>query len=881
MGTISPSAGTMVESLTRREMDILSHLARKRSNPEIARLESLALSSVKWYVNQILAKLGVTNRTEAVARAIELGLIQLESQFELPVAPPRNNLPRQLSSFIGREAEIAQVASLVRVQPLVTVTGSGGVGKTRLALETASRLLTYFHNGVWLVELAPLSNPDLVPQAVMTALGMVGRSSLPPTRQLVEYLRSRHSLLLLDNCEHVLGAVKELAHELLHACPILSMLATSRELLGVEGETIYRCPSLSLPARKSCELSNGLAESEAVQLFAARAANVASWFSLTEANEDEVGQICERLDGIPLAIELAVARTRMLSLAQIAARLDDVFGLLSGGARTQLARHQTLAAMIDWSYNLLSEPERLLLQRLSVFAGSCGLEAAEAVCSDDLLPRRSILDLLGQLVDKSLVEAVPAPTGMRYRLLETIRQYAEVRLMQTGEESRLRNQHLEVFQAFSLEAEPYLIGPDLCEWREQVDAELDNLRAAMEWSLGGPVEKGLRIAAALQWYWHGRNHLIDESVSWFERLLAVEASGPGDLRRMPARRVARGKVINTAAHRKVKNGAALAREALAIFSLMGGAYRLDWAIALLWSGEMDMREVLAIFREIGDRFWITNVLWEMHEAALEEGNVPVSKIYMEESIALIREIGYIEGEASITLHLAQSESLLGNTDRALEIYHSVGGLFRKAGSPGKEYFVANHLAMLYLIQGDYGQAENYFEKVLTFYKENGIRSQLISNIDSLALVALAAGNLDRANQLVEEALRFSQQSGYEITPEIYYIQARVAILKADFPQAYACLDRINGRLLLLVQTYGNLAAAQGLIKQALVIYASLEAYPWWVNIFPPPEREACRKTLATARSSLSAEEFSAAWEQGKAMTARQALDYAIANAPIS
>jgi len=248
---------------------------------------------------------------------------------------------------------------------------------------------------------------------------------------------------------------------------------------------------------------------------------------------------------------------------------------------------------------------------------------------------------------------------------------------------------------------------------------------------------------------------------------------------------------------------------------------------------------------------------------------------------LIREIGYREGEASITLHLARNEFLLGNADRALEIYHSVGELFRAAGSPGKEYFVTNHLALLYLAQGDYDQAEHYFEIVRTVCKENGIRSQLISNIDSLALVAMAAGNLDRANQLVEEAYRFSHKSGYEITPEIFFVQARMAILKRDYPQAFAYLKNIDGRLLQLVHVYGTMAAAQGKLYLAAVLFGSLEAYPWWTNILSPPECEAYQQALEVVRAGLRNEDFSAAWTKGKAMSARQAVAYARSNAPVS
>ena len=505
-------SGFLHEPLTRREHNILAHLANGRSSQEIARLETLAYSSVKWYIHQIYAKLGVNRRREAIARANELQLLS-----EPAALPPRliekHNLPRQLTSFIGREAEIAELLALTRDLPLVTLTGSGGTGKTRLALQVAGRVLPAFTDGAWWVDLTPLSDKELVPQVAATALGMHAVPRSNATEALSEFISQKHLLLILDNCEHLIDAAAALARELLHACPNLHILATSREVLGFQGEKTYRCPPLFLPDAQSQPTFSALAVSEAVRLFTERAQAVAANFRLTEGNAPLVAHVCQRLDGIPLAIELAAARVRLLSLEQIAARLDNVFHLLTGGRHTALPRHQTLKALVDWSYDLLSAQERCLLGRLSVFAGSWTLAAAEAVCAGpadgEAIPGEAILDLLAQLVDKSLVVVQDGGVEKRYHMLEMIRQYAHQRLLERDEFETMREKHLDYYLALSLQAEQHLRTKSSRAWRERLEAEMGNLRQALEWSLSGSLEKGLRLAAALQWFWAGSRHRIE------------------------------------------------------------------------------------------------------------------------------------------------------------------------------------------------------------------------------------------------------------------------------------------------------------------------------------------------------------------------------------
>jgi non-specific serine/threonine protein kinase len=353
----------------------------------------------------------------------------LETPAAKPYRAPHHNLPLQLTSFIGREQALADIARLLPATRLLTLSGPGGSGKTRLALQTSAAQLGHYPDGVWCVELAPLADPALLPQTIATVLGVKETPGRLLTELLAEHLRPRHLLLLLDNCEHLIGACAEMAEHLLHNCPGLAILTTSRECLAIAGERVYLVPTLSLPGPIAREPLEAVAESEAVRLFCERAQAVAPAMTLTAGNAAAIAAICRQLDGIPLAIELAASRARLLTLEQIVARLDDRFELLTNGSRTAPPRHRTLQALMDWSYELLSPHERSLLRGLAVFTGDWNLEAAEAVCVDEGLPAGSVLDLLTRLVNKSLVVAVrPSDGEARYYLLETIRQYAWTKL---------------------------------------------------------------------------------------------------------------------------------------------------------------------------------------------------------------------------------------------------------------------------------------------------------------------------------------------------------------------------------------------------------------------------------------------------------------------
>jgi predicted ATPase/class 3 adenylate cyclase/DNA-binding CsgD family transcriptional regulator len=420
-----------------------------------------------------------------------------------------HNLPVQLTTFIGREAEVEVVRGLLRETRLLTLTGAGGCGKTRLAVQVAAELLEDYPEGLWWVDLGPVTDPALVPSAVAAAVGVREAPPQPLTETLVRRLAPGRALLVLDNCEHQVAACAALAERLLRGCPAIGVVATSREPLGIGGETTWRVPSLTLPPA-GAPSPGAFTQSESVRLFVDRVVRVRSNFRVTHDTAPAVAEICRRLDGIPLAIELAASRTRMLTPEQIAAGLSDRFHLLTGGARGALARQRTLEASVDWSHDLLDAAERCVFRRLAVFAGSFSLDAAEAVCAGDGIQGHDVLDLLGHLVDRSLVQVEAQGPRARYRLLETVRYYARVKLLDAGEAAAVQDRHLDYYAAVAEDAAPHLEGPHLLAWLDRLDEEIDNLRAAMDWSpTSSDPSRGLRIAGWLTLFWLARSQLAE------------------------------------------------------------------------------------------------------------------------------------------------------------------------------------------------------------------------------------------------------------------------------------------------------------------------------------------------------------------------------------
>jgi predicted ATPase/DNA-binding CsgD family transcriptional regulator len=586
---------------------------------------------------------------------------------EVPGAP--NNLPLQLTSFIGREREMGQIGELLDANRLLTLTGPGGSGKTRLSLAVARDLARGFGDGVWLVELASLSDPDLVAQAVASVLGVRETPGTALVDSLCAYLVSRGTLLILDNCEHLVEACADLATTLLRSCPGLRILATSREALKISGETLFAVPPLSLPDPRPMSAVDGLPAYEATGLFVERTRAVRPDFALTEGNAMAVAQVCYRLDGIPLAIELAAARARVLSVEQISSRLDENFRLLAAGSRRYMPRHRTLEATMDWSYELLADGEQTLFRRLAVFAGGWTLEAAERVCAGEELEQGGVLDLLTSLVDKSLVLVTEWDGKARYRLLETVRQYAAEKLEESGEEAKVRSRHAAWFLALAEEAEPYLKGHQQEAWLGRLETEHDNLRVALSWVLElGKAELGLRLGGALGEFWFLRGYL-DEGRRWLEAALAKEEA-PESARARPLGRAAWIAWEQGDYERSV----ALSEECVALSRKLGDATGVAFALYALGMAELNrndlerawelLEEAATLERASGEKADVARVLSVLGLVAVVRHDYEGAKALHEECLALARRA---EDELAIGLSLrmgALAYSGLGDHQRA-------------------------------------------------------------------------------------------------------------------------------------------------------------------------------------------------------------------------
>ncbi len=557
-----------------------------------------------------------------------------------------NNLPRQLTSFIGREREMAELKHILSSASLVTLTGTGGAGKTRLAVQVAADVLEQHPAGVSLVELADVSDRALVPKAVAAALGVPEQPGRDLTESVVDYLQPKSLLLVLDNCEHLTAACAPLADRLLQACPTLRILATSREPLGIPGEIVWRIPPLSIPGPKDLAVPEDLTRYEAVRLFVERATSNQPGRTLPASSVATVAKVCTQLDGIPLAIELAAARVKVLAVEQIAARLDDRFRLLTGGGRTVAPRHQTLRAALDWSYDLLSERERAVLRRLSVFAGGCTLEAAEMVCAGRGVEAPDVIDHLAQLVDKSLVMAEMPGGEARYRLLETVRQYGLVRLQETGEVAEARRRHLDWFLDLAERAKPEFHGPEQSARLERLETEHGNLRAALECCKAdeGGAEVELRIAAALSWFWFLHGH-SSEGRQWLEHALSREDT--------PAS-VSRAEVLSRAGALAWRQGdyaraAELADEAVTLCGRLGDTRYLGDALEVLGfvalgreeyeRAESAGAESLALHRARSDARGISSSLTVLGAVAEHRGDYAQAAVLHGESLAVRRAHG--------------------------------------------------------------------------------------------------------------------------------------------------------------------------------------------------------------------------------------------------
>jgi predicted ATPase/class 3 adenylate cyclase len=673
-----------------------------------------------------------------------------------------NNLPAQLNSFVGRERELEQSISLVASGHLLTLIGPGGSGKTRLALQLATALLSEFPNGAWLVELAPLADPALVLQTVADVLGIRKIPGMDLLDQVSEYLCGKSMLLVLDNCEHLVESCAQLAGQLLMRCADLKIIASSREALNIPGEIVFPVPPLGLPDSDQANLEK-LQRSEAVQLFVDRAAAARPGFALSEQNAAVIGQICRRLDGIPLALELAAARVGMLSPEQIAARLDDRFRLLTGGSRTALPRQQTLRSLIDWSYDLLSDSERELFCQLAVFVGGWSLEAAEAVCPD-----LDVLELLAQLVQKSLVvaEERQQPQARRFRLLETIRQYARDRLLESGLVEQVRDRHLDYYLQFAESGERNFFGPGRQEWANQCELEHDNLRAALQWGLDRNLEAALRLGGALYMFWVTRGYT--EGRRWLEAALERSESLPipqGEASRQ--RQVAQAKAytaLSQTAHGDGdwKSGLEASQQAVALYRQLGDPAGLGFALASLGTmqalqGDLDSAEIsLNQAIELGQQYDNKLVLCMALGVISKNVFLPQEKLGQarasaEESIRNAREIGMAWAAGIGGILVAEISAREGQWDEARRLGLQSLALSLEIQEPTLQGEANTMLGDLELQAGDPLKARAYHRDGLLIHQQAGQAALVAHELESFAYIAREQNQPQRAARLLGAA----------------------------------------------------------------------------------------------------------------------------------
>jgi len=585
---------------------------------------------------------------------------------------PKHNLPYQLTSFIGREQEIAQLVELVTANRLVTLTGAGGAGKTRLALEVAAQARESFPDGAWLVELAPLFDPRLVPRAVAQALAHTEQPARPLIETLGDYLVSKKLLLVLDNAEHLLEACVRLVNEIVRRSPGTAVLVTSRERLGIAGELTYRVPSLTVPGASDGLTPQTVSRYEAVRLFVERAKLLRPEFDVTTKNADAVVSICARLDGMPLAIELAAPRLRSMSIDELSERLDQRFALLTDGSPTALPRHRTLRSMIDWSYELLTDVEKAMLRRASVFAGGWTLATAEDVCSGDRIDRSSTIDLLASLVDKNLVGISEHDGTTRYRMLETVRQYAFDRLREAGEETQWRNRHFACILALVEASFEPLRGPQQRQWFDRIGSEVDNIRAALAWAIEQKLPDGLRMAPEHFLSWVRRIHTpIGDARELFSRLLDAIPSdrAPRD----------RARALSAVGHlamrqRDYEGAARLLGESLTLFRSLDESRGLAYVqtnlalLAVAWGHYADAEPLLVecveVARARGDRNLFVVNLGHLAIVVHARGDAEKAASHFEEALAVARNIpnGFLT--SSVLAYKGRAECRDGNLELA-------------------------------------------------------------------------------------------------------------------------------------------------------------------------------------------------------------------------
>lgn len=730
-----------------------------------------------------------------------------------------NNLPLQTSSFVGRESEIEDIKDTLKESPLLTLTGMGGTGKTRISLQVGAEMMEFYKDGVWFIEFASLTDPDLVIQAFAKALNIPESGDVPLAQAMIDRLKKKKSLLIFDNCEHLLANIARLATVILRNCPEIHILASSREALGISGERVYRLPSLELPeplrggyTETNCPSLQTLASYPGIQLFVERASQVNQDFALTSENRLPTLQLCLRLDGIPLALELAAARVRAMPVEEITRRLDQRFRILTGGSRTSLPRQQTLRALIDWSYDLLEDNQKLLFERLTVFSNGWTLEASEAICADEEnLNSWEILDLLIALVDKSLVLYHEKAGAGRYRMTESLREYAQEKFAQAGGDIPLQRRHRDYYYALLHELKERFYGPDESKSLSVLDLEHDNLARVMDLGLFDEesLEKAQSISAELLLYWRVRGYYTEGRIR-LKGLLELKSE----------RTIARAAALNTAC---------------ALAYLQG-----DYEEALLF-GE----EGLSIQRELKDKNGIGVALGNLANLLNYMGRYETAKVMNEEALVLFRELNAVRSIARTLNGLGNVMVMLGEAKQAEEKYSESLALRREMqDSLGVGVSLSNLCDIAYHVN-DLEKVEALNEESERIYSELADKRGLAIVNEWKGILAESRGDFEHAQHRYSEAL-----------------------------DLYRAIGDKRGYLHFMDLSM-KLAIKQGFHERGAKLYGSLEALRQAIKYPTPPHAQLKIVELRhTLQSELSPETYSSLYSEGMSLALESALEYA-------
>lgn len=779
------------------------------------------------------------------------------------------NLPTPLTDFIGRIQETAELEQLIAQKRLVTLTGAGGCGKTRLAIHVASHLVDAFHDGVWWVDLAPISENTFICHAIASALGARESASQSLSDVLVSHLRGKRLLLLLDGCERLVEACAPLVEKLSRQCSEAHFLITGRETLNIHGETVWQVSALAVPENTSPRSSADWMRYDSVRLFVNRAAASKPGFALTDQNARAVGEICARLDGIPLALELAAARVKTLTVAQIAERLNDRFRLLTDGSRTALPHHQTLRAAIDWSYDALSNAERVLFCRLSAFIRGWTLEAAEQAMSDAHpagLKRAEILDVLTHLVTKSLVIVESSGDEVRYRMLETMREYAREKLIASGEAAEIFARHRDYFLAFAEATEPKLRRAGQMLWLDRVDADYENLRAAMRWSLRREklsehdIECGLRIVGALRHFWAMRC-LMKDGQAWLSDALTLGA-------RLES--IAQNPVLQSA-RAKALNGAGI------LAYLQGEQVR---------AAEFSEKGV-EIARALNDRWLIAANLFVLGEYQRNHlQNIAQAQALVEEGLLLARVQGDDWLTAVLLLNAALQSRLLGDYARTTAYLTEGLALIEKVGDKWIASALVDNLGSLAYLEGDYLRAIDYYGRALALRRELADKTGVAGSLHALGQATRCQGDSARALELFQASLELWQELDQKDgIGQVLQNIARVLLQQGDLPRA-AEYFRQSLEILFHLGAHENLLngltgvlgwlSAQRQFAKVARLSGAIEARHANLQMqLPPADFADSEKCIHAARAELGDPVFFAARAEGKQMSLEQTAHFAM------